>query len=96
MSKTVQSTSFIFWYYLLSICVLDVRATYKDLVWLLQRNSLIDLASLKAKLERSFMNDQLIKGKTLDRGRNYQEVREYQSLVSSFIKLITSEIHNIP
>lgn len=60
----------------------NVRGTYKDLVWLLQKNSLIDLDNLRTKLEKSHMNDMLIKGKKLERGRTYQEERRYHNVES--------------
>ncbi|KAL0270259.1 UNVERIFIED_CONTAM: hypothetical protein PYX00_007729 [Menopon gallinae] len=57
----------------------NIRAVYKDLVWLLQRNSLIDQSVLRNRLEASFMNDYLIKGEMLHKGRSYTEVRVFEN-----------------
>jgi len=55
----------------------NIRAQYKDLLWLLNYNTLIDKKRLRAKLENSYIGDELVEGCKLDRGRNYQEIRHY-------------------
>ncbi|CAD7669594.1 unnamed protein product [Nyctereutes procyonoides] len=58
------------------------RAVYKDLVLLLQRDSLLTAAQLKAKGELSFEQDQLVAGGQLGElhnGTQYREVRQFCS-----------------
>ncbi|XP_058512018.1 PC-esterase domain-containing protein 1B isoform X1 [Ochotona princeps] len=58
------------------------RAVYKDLVLLLQKDSLLSLQQLKAKGELSFEQDTLLEGGQLDtlhNGITYREVRQYLS-----------------
>ncbi|XP_072475915.1 PC-esterase domain-containing protein 1A isoform X2 [Notamacropus eugenii] len=58
------------------------RAVYKDLVLLLQRDSLLTEAQLKAKGELSFEKDRLVAGGQLDElhnGIHYREVRQFLS-----------------
>ncbi|XP_067002014.1 PC-esterase domain-containing protein 1A isoform X2 [Anabrus simplex] len=57
----------------------NIRAIYKDLLWLLNFNTLITNEALKRKLEQSFAGDRLQKGRILNRGRDYTEVREFKS-----------------
>ncbi|XP_021110638.1 PC-esterase domain-containing protein 1A isoform X3 [Heterocephalus glaber] len=58
------------------------RAVYKDLVLLLQKDSLLTVAQLKAKGELSFEQDQLVAGGQLGElhnGTQYREVRQFCS-----------------
>ncbi|XP_045050609.1 PC-esterase domain-containing protein 1A isoform X2 [Desmodus rotundus] len=58
------------------------RAVYKDLVLLLQKDSLLTAAQLKAKGELSFEQDQLVAGGQLGElhnGTQYREVRQFCS-----------------
>lgn len=55
----------------------NVRALYKDLVWLLCKGDLIPQHSLKMKNERSHANDRRLSDGALTSGRHYMEVREY-------------------
>uniref|UniRef100_A0A667IZA9 PC-esterase domain containing 1A n=1 Tax=Lynx canadensis TaxID=61383 RepID=A0A667IZA9_LYNCA len=58
------------------------RSVYKDLVLLLQRDSLLTAAQLKAKGELSFEQDQLVAGGQLGElhnGTQYREVRQFCS-----------------
>ncbi|XP_058143425.1 PC-esterase domain-containing protein 1A isoform X2 [Dasypus novemcinctus] len=58
------------------------RAVYKDLVLLLQRDSLLTVAQLKAKGELSFEQDRLVAGGQLGElhnGTQYREVRQFCS-----------------
>ncbi|KAL0595334.1 PC-esterase domain-containing protein 1A [Plecturocebus cupreus] len=58
------------------------RAVYKDLVLLLQKDSLLTAAQLKAKGELSFEQDQLVAGGQLGElhnGIQYREVRQFCS-----------------
>ncbi|XP_067563765.1 PC-esterase domain-containing protein 1A isoform X4 [Pseudorca crassidens] len=58
------------------------RAVYKDLVLLLQKDSLLTAAQLKAKGELSFEQDQLMAGGQLGElhnGTQYREVRQFCS-----------------
>ncbi|XP_046658443.1 PC-esterase domain-containing protein 1A-like [Homalodisca vitripennis] len=55
----------------------NIRAQYKDMVWLLNSNTLIQYSKLKSRLEESYLGDKLIQGSKLHRGRNFQEVRRY-------------------
>ncbi|XP_008568872.1 PREDICTED: PC-esterase domain-containing protein 1A isoform X2 [Galeopterus variegatus] len=58
------------------------RTVYKDLVLLLQRDSLLTAAQLKAKGELSFEQDQLVAGGQLGElhnGTKYREVRQFCS-----------------
>lgn len=56
----------------------NVRSLYKDLIWLMNRNSLIEKDVLKRKLERSFLEDTLVKCSELHKGRDFEEVRRYE------------------
>uniref|UniRef100_A0A1B6M8Y4 Uncharacterized protein n=1 Tax=Graphocephala atropunctata TaxID=36148 RepID=A0A1B6M8Y4_9HEMI len=55
----------------------NMRAQYKDLVWLMNTNTLTELTQLRSRLEVSYLGDKLIAGSKLHRGRTYQEVRKY-------------------
>ncbi|KAH0615722.1 hypothetical protein JD844_026075, partial [Phrynosoma platyrhinos] len=58
------------------------RSVYKDLVQLLQTDSLLTSSQMKAKGELRFENDHLIEGGVLEglhNGTNYREVRQYRS-----------------
>uniref|UniRef100_G1SMJ1 PC-esterase domain containing 1B n=1 Tax=Oryctolagus cuniculus TaxID=9986 RepID=G1SMJ1_RABIT len=58
------------------------RAVYKDLVLLLQKDSLLTPSQLKAKGELSFEQDKLLQGGQLDtlhNGITYREVRQFLS-----------------
>uniref|UniRef100_A0A1B6EMW8 PC-esterase domain-containing protein 1A n=1 Tax=Cuerna arida TaxID=1464854 RepID=A0A1B6EMW8_9HEMI len=55
----------------------NIRAQYKDMVWLLNSNTLIEHSKLRSKLEGSYLGDKLISGSKLHRGRSFQEVRRY-------------------
>ncbi|ELV12816.1 Protein FAM113A [Tupaia chinensis] len=58
------------------------RSVYKDLVLLLQKDSLLTAAQLKAKGELSFEQDQLVAGGQLGElhnGTQYREVRQFCS-----------------
>ncbi|XP_007539648.2 PC-esterase domain-containing protein 1A [Erinaceus europaeus] len=58
------------------------RAVYKDLVLLLQKDSLLTVSQLKAKGELSFEQDQLVAGGQLGElhnGIHYREVRQFCS-----------------
>lgn len=64
----------------------NIRATYKDLVWLLHNGTMLPHASLKTKNEFSHCNDQRTSQGTLHNGRNYEEVREYTGANNIAIK----------
>ncbi|XP_066488339.1 PC-esterase domain-containing protein 1A [Tiliqua scincoides] len=58
------------------------RTVYKDLVQLLQRDSLLSPSQMKTKGELSFENDHLIEGGLLGElhnGTHYREVRQYRT-----------------
>lgn len=55
----------------------NMRALYKDLVWLLNNGSLTPLDKLKTKNEISYADDIRISNGHSHGGRNYEEVREY-------------------
>ncbi|XP_063166508.1 PC-esterase domain-containing protein 1A-like [Candoia aspera] len=58
------------------------RSVYKDLIQLLQSDSLLTTSQMKTKGEFSFENDHLIEGGMLDglhNGINYREVRQYHT-----------------
>ncbi|XP_070612944.1 PC-esterase domain-containing protein 1A isoform X2 [Erythrolamprus reginae] len=58
------------------------RSVYKDLIQLLQNNSLLTSSQMKSKGELSFENDHLIEGGVLDglhNGTRYREVRQYRT-----------------
>ncbi|KDR15055.1 PC-esterase domain-containing protein 1B-like isoform X1 [Zootermopsis nevadensis] len=56
----------------------NMRSVYKDLVWLMNKNSLIERNVLKRKLGNSFMGDTLVKSSELHKGRDFEEVRKYE------------------
>ncbi|XP_046685340.1 PC-esterase domain-containing protein 1A-like [Homalodisca vitripennis] len=56
----------------------NVRATYKDLVWLLSNGGLIDQTNLRKKQELSFSGDKLGKHSELNHGRGYEEERSFK------------------
>ncbi|KAJ9590219.1 hypothetical protein L9F63_016669 [Diploptera punctata] len=56
----------------------NFRALYKDVIWLLNHNSLITEAQLKKKLELSFEGDDLVDRSELHKGRDFKEVRNYK------------------
>ncbi|XP_039282399.1 PC-esterase domain-containing protein 1A isoform X2 [Nilaparvata lugens] len=56
----------------------NTRAVYKDLIWLLQRGTLIDNSCLRQKLEPSFLGDKLVERSSLHKGRNFVETRHYE------------------
>ncbi|KAI5707194.1 hypothetical protein M8J76_009791 [Diaphorina citri] len=53
----------------------NMRALYKDLVWLICKGTLITHESLRAKGEYSFLGDTRVKFDSLTRARNYVEHR---------------------
>ncbi|XP_060548121.1 PC-esterase domain-containing protein 1A [Pantherophis guttatus] len=58
------------------------RSVYKDLIQLLQSDSLLTSSQMKSKGEFSFENDHLIEGGVLDglhNGIRYREVRQYRT-----------------
>ncbi|KAF2879785.1 hypothetical protein ILUMI_26390 [Ignelater luminosus] len=55
----------------------NIRALYKDLLWLLENGTLIPESRLKSKNEISHANDVRLSKGVLHSGRNYQEVRVY-------------------
>ncbi|XP_072315404.1 PC-esterase domain-containing protein 1A-like [Eucyclogobius newberryi] len=58
------------------------RSMYKDLVQLLQTDTILTLAQLKSKGEHSFERDRLLEGGRLglmSNGTDYREVRQYQT-----------------
>ncbi|KAF2888236.1 hypothetical protein ILUMI_17937 [Ignelater luminosus] len=55
----------------------NIRALYKDLVWLLSNGSLTPLDKLKVKNEISYAGDIRVSNGHIHGGRNYEEVREY-------------------
>ncbi|XP_075211734.1 PC-esterase domain-containing protein 1A-like [Lycorma delicatula] len=57
----------------------NIRALYKDLVWLLNSNTLVENHVLRRKLEFSFLGDKLVKRSDLIKGREYKEVREFEN-----------------
>ncbi|PSN31703.1 hypothetical protein C0J52_23620 [Blattella germanica] len=56
----------------------NIRALYKDLLCLLNRNALITDSKLKMKLEKSHEGDKLIQRSELSKGRDFVEVRKFQ------------------
>lgn len=60
----------------------NIRAIYKDLLWLLEEGSLIPIEYLKIKNEPSFLSDIRTSTSRLMNSRNYRETREYKSNVS--------------
>ncbi|PNF18700.1 hypothetical protein B7P43_G05025 [Cryptotermes secundus] len=56
----------------------NVRSLYKDLLWLMNKNSLIEKEVLKRKLEKSYLEDTLVKCSALHKGRDFEEVRRYE------------------
>ncbi|RZF34192.1 hypothetical protein LSTR_LSTR003602 [Laodelphax striatellus] len=64
--------------YLLFLGGSNTRAVYKDLVWLLQRGTLISDSSLRQKLEHSFLGDKLVERSELHKGRNFIEARQFE------------------
>lgn len=62
----------------------NMRAIYKDLVWLLEEGTLIPKTVLRRKNERSHANDRRISDGVLTASRNYQEVREYD--MNAFVR----------
>lgn len=55
----------------------NIRALYKDLLWLLENGTLIPESRLRSKNEASHANDVRLSQGVLHSGRNYQEVRVY-------------------
>ncbi|XP_077157365.1 PC-esterase domain-containing protein 1A-like [Paroedura picta] len=58
------------------------RSVYKDLIWILQHDSLLSSSQMKSKGELCFENDQLIEGGVLGElhnGTHYREVRQYRT-----------------
>ncbi|XP_061439574.1 PC-esterase domain-containing protein 1A-like [Rhineura floridana] len=58
------------------------RSVYKDLIWLLQSDSLLTSSQMRAKGELYFENDHLIEGGVLEdlhNGTHYREVRQYRT-----------------
>ncbi|CAH1397412.1 unnamed protein product [Nezara viridula] len=65
----------------------NIRALYKDVLWLYKKNSLIDLGCLKrrvSKLENSFLGDRLIARSELTRGRDFTEHRIFEDGKTTF------------
>ena len=59
------------------------RAMHKDLVLLLQKDCLLTLSQLKAKVEYGFEQDELVQGGKQGRmhnGTHYREVRHFGSI----------------
>nr|ACO15260.1 FAM113A [Caligus clemensi] len=60
----------------------NMRAIYKDLIWLSQStndSSLIPSSHLRKKLEKSFVGDAPIDSSSRTAGRDYRELRDYYS-----------------
>lgn len=55
----------------------NMRATYKDLITLVNRNELTDIVNLRRKGEPSYENDKRTQFSGLIRGRQYVEVRQF-------------------
>lgn len=71
----------------------NIRALYKDLIWLLEEGTFVTTEGLKRKNEPSFSNDvRLSDGKLLN-SRNYREIREYNRGVSFNIFLVNLRIN---
>lgn len=63
----------------------NMRGMYKDLVWLLEKGTLLSGNSLKTKNENSHANDRNLSKGALHAGRTYEEVREYTR--TNFIRI---------
>uniref|UniRef100_A0A8D8RBV7 PC-esterase domain-containing protein 1A n=1 Tax=Cacopsylla melanoneura TaxID=428564 RepID=A0A8D8RBV7_9HEMI len=55
----------------------NMRALYKDLVWLINQGSLVNAEAIRAKGERSYLGDKLLGSHVMTRARHYVEHREY-------------------
>ncbi|XP_046385588.1 PC-esterase domain-containing protein 1A-like [Ischnura elegans] len=55
----------------------NMRAVYRDVVWVLNNNKIVPESHLRRKLDFSYLGDRLIKQGELNRGRDYLEMREY-------------------
>lgn len=56
----------------------NVRALYKDLVWLYRSNTLVDIGILKRRLEQNFLGDKLVYRSQITRGRDFSEHRQFE------------------
>lgn len=57
----------------------NMRAVYKDFLWLLTHETLAADVSFKIKNEESFLNDKKLSNDFLHNGRNYKEMREFRN-----------------
>ncbi|XP_014284517.1 uncharacterized protein [Halyomorpha halys] len=62
----------------------NIRALYKDILWLYKMNSLISLSFLKRRLENNFLGDRLIARSELTRGRDFTEHRIFEDGRTTF------------
>ncbi|KAL1461728.1 hypothetical protein WDU94_013600 [Cyamophila willieti] len=55
----------------------NMRALYKDMVWLINKGTLVTAEAIRAKGEISYLGDRRLVFDSLTKGRNYVEHREY-------------------
>ncbi|XP_049864693.1 PC-esterase domain-containing protein 1A-like isoform X2 [Schistocerca gregaria] len=65
--------------YILMLGDSNMRALYKDLIWLLETNTLIESHQLRTKMEKSFLGDKRTAGDKLHKARNFTETRVYEN-----------------
>ncbi|XP_071448869.1 PC-esterase domain-containing protein 1A-like [Hetaerina americana] len=78
----------------------NLRAQYRDMVWLLNNNKIVPESHLRRKLDFSYLGDRLLKQGELNRGRDYLEMREYSTgefhIKFNFItRCITKEVEEM-
>ncbi|XP_047116653.1 PC-esterase domain-containing protein 1A-like [Schistocerca piceifrons] len=65
--------------YILMLGDSNMRSLYKDLIWLLETNTLIESHQLRTKMEKSFLGDKRTAGDKLHKARNFTETRVYEN-----------------
>ncbi|XKL59597.1 hypothetical protein PGB90_000613 [Kerria lacca] len=78
----------------------NMRASYKDLVLLINRNEILEMAALRRRGEESFEGDKRICYAGMSRGRQYVEGREFlvlflRQILSYYATLFPNDVLHI-
>lgn len=67
----------------------NMRAIYKDLLWLMNRGTIAPQEAFRVKNEESFLNDRRVSNGTLHNGKDYVETRLYERDAYLFFHFLT-------